>query len=316
MPYNNLIDRTDAAALIPEEVSKEIISGLPKQSAALHLFRQVKMSSKQTRMPVLSALPTAYFVNGDTGLKQTSDLAWQNKALEAEELAVIIPIPEAVLDDAEYDIWGEIKPRVEEALGVAIDAAVFFGTNKPTSWGDSVEDHAAAAGNTFVRGSVAGKDLAHNVNATMKLVESDGYDVNFFLSRKALKADLRDLRDANGGFLYTPSMQVGTPAALYGEEILYADNGAFDEARADLLCGDRTQGIIGLRQDITIKILDQAIIQDNTGAIIYNLAQQDMVAMRVVMRLAWQVPNPVNRMNSNNTTRSPFGVLRPAGFVS
>lgn len=84
-------------------------------------------------MPVLDMLPIAYFVNGDTGQKKTTKQAWDKKFITAEEIAVIVPIPEAVLDDSEYDIWGEVKPRVTEAFGKVIDSAVLFGENKPNT---------------------------------------------------------------------------------------------------------------------------------------------------------------------------------------
>jgi hypothetical protein len=76
-----------------------------------------------------------------------------------------------------------------------------------------------------------------------------------------------------------------------------------------MIAGDWSQGILGVRQDITYKILDQAVIQDNTGAIIYNLAQQDMVAMRVVARYAFQVSNTINYDQPVEAQRSPWGVL-------
>ena len=48
----------------------------------------------------------------------------------------------------------------------------------------------------------------------------------------------------------------------------------------------RQQLVYSIRQDITVKILDQGVIQDpETKDIVYNLAQQDMIALRVVMRL-------------------------------
>jgi hypothetical protein len=78
---------------------------------------------------------------------------------------------------------------------------------------------------------------------------------------------------------------------------------------AEMLAGDFTQGILGTRTDITYKLLDQAVIQDNTGAIQFNLAQQDMVAMRVTMRVAFQVANTLNYDQPIDANRYPFGVM-------
>ena len=117
-----IIDRTGAASLIPEENAREIIQGVVTQSAVLQRGRKLpNMSSKTYKMPVLDMLPIAYFVNGDTGAKKTTKQAWDKKFITAEEIAVIVPIPEAVLDDSDYDIWGEVKPRVIEAFGKVID---------------------------------------------------------------------------------------------------------------------------------------------------------------------------------------------------
>lgn len=105
----NVIDRSRAEALIREQVVSTIFQDAPKQSVVMQLGRKLpNMTSKQTRIPVLSMLPLAYWVNGDTGYKQTSRQAWENVYLTAGELAVIVPIPEAVLADAEFDILGEV----------------------------------------------------------------------------------------------------------------------------------------------------------------------------------------------------------------
>src|SRR5690349_22177586 len=153
MPYNNIISRSDVAALIPEDVASSVIQSAVEQSAALRFFPHVPMSTKTTRMPVLAALPVAYWVNGDTGLKQTTEMAWSGKYIEAEEIATIVPIPEAVIDDAGFDVWAQVQPRLAEAVGRALDAAIFFGTNKPASWPEAVVPAAIAAGNVYERGT-------------------------------------------------------------------------------------------------------------------------------------------------------------------
>jgi len=41
------------------------------------------------------------------------------------------------------------------------------------------------------------------------------------------------------------------------------------------------------------------------------LMQQDMLALRAVMRIGWQVPNPINRLQETEANRYPFSVLIP-----
>ena len=56
------ISRTNADALIPTEVSSEIIQNMPTSSAALRMFKQLpNMSAKQQTLPIAASLPNAYF---------------------------------------------------------------------------------------------------------------------------------------------------------------------------------------------------------------------------------------------------------------
>ena len=92
----NIIDRTGAESLIPVQEANEIIQGIVTQSAVLQRGRKLpNMTSRQYKMPVLDMLPIAYFVNGDSGQKKTTKMAWDKKFIVAEEIAVIVPIPEA-----------------------------------------------------------------------------------------------------------------------------------------------------------------------------------------------------------------------------
>ena len=310
MPNNNIITRSDAEALIPVEESKEIITAVRQSSAALSLMRKLpNMTAKQRTLPVLSSLPVAGFVNGDNGLKAVSAAAWDKKIITAEEIAVIIPIPEAVLDDAQYDVWAELKPSIVEAFGKVIDAAIFFSVNKPTSWENGIVTSAISKGNVITRSNVS--DIVQDINLLMGKVEEDGFDVTGFAGDISNKSSLRGLRDQNGGLLFQPSLTADTPSTLYAQPINYVKNSSWDKTQALLVGGDFSQAVYAIRQDMTYKILDQAVISDGDGRIIYNLAQQDMVALRCVMRLGWQLPNPVTALNSDGTTRYPFAVLAP-----
>lgn len=317
MPYNNIISRTDAAALIPEDVAADIIKRLPEASASLALFRHVSMSRAQQRMPVMSALPVAYFVNGDTGLKQTSEAGWTNQYLNVEEIACIVPIAEAVLDDAAFDIWGETRPFLAEAVGRALDAAIFFGTNKPATWPTDIVASATASGNVVTAGTATPDKggITGDVSDLFGKVEGDGYDVNGLIAQRAFKGLLRNARSTTGEQLADSTGSSGidnAPGSLYGVNVTYPLRGLWPTGAgaAEMVAGDFTQGILGIRQDLTWKLLDQAVIQDNAGAIQYNLAQQDMVALRVVARFAWavaQTPTPENVAGAY-----PFAVMKAA----
>ena len=323
MPYNSIISRTDKAALIGVDISREIFQSIPAQSAVLQLARRLPdMPTAQRRLPVMSALPTAYFVTGDTGLKKTTEVNWESKYIDAEELAVIVPIPEAVIDDQMYDIWSEIRPSIAEAFGKAIDEAVLFGSNIPATWtvnlgGAGITAVANTAGHrlslaayTDLYEALLGETGA-GVDGTVMMVEADGYMVNGYIATLGMRGMLRNLRDTDGNLIFKSTVQEGTQYSVDGEPMVFPVNGCWGVAANTeyAFMGDWTKLVYAFRQDLTYKVLDQAVIQDAQGNIVYNLAQQDMVALRCVMRLGFALPNPINRLDATAATRCAFSVL-------
>ena len=214
MAANNIISRNDASGLIPEPVMREIVQGTVENSAVLAMGRRLpNMTSKTSTMNVLDMLPTAYWVDGDTGFKQTSKQAWDKKKIYAEELAVIIPIPEAVLDDADYDIWGEVKPRLAAAFGQKIDDAVLFGVDKPASWRSSILDTATTAGAVVTETADIYTDIM-GVDGVISKVEESGFMPTGAMSAIKMRAKLRGLKDTTGQPIFKTDMQGATPYAL------------------------------------------------------------------------------------------------------
>lgn len=309
MPYDSLISRTDAAAMVPEQVSTAMLVSLSAQSAMLTLGQRIPIARNQVRFPVLSALPTAYFVSGDTGLKQTSEAAWANKYLYVEEIATIVPIPEAVLEDAGYDIWGAIQPLMETAIARTLDAAIMFGTNAPTTWATegNLVGKAVAAGNVVARGTntAANGGLHQDISDVLATLEADGQVPTGAIANVTVRGRLRGVRDTTGQQIPLPE-DLPTPA--YPESL--AGLWPTGLNAAELLVGDFRKLVVGVRKDMTYKLLSESVITDNTGAIIFNLAQQDMLALRLVFRAGYAVGNPINYQQGTEANRSPFAVLR------
>lgn len=311
----NIVSRERAEALIREQLMDSVFQDAPKSSVLMQLARRLpNMTSKQTRVPVLSMLPMAYWVSGDTGTKQTSRQAWENVYLTAAELAVIVPIPEAVLDDASFDIMGEITPRVNEAIGMRFDSAGIFGVNRPGEWQNDIITLARQAGNN-VSGGIT-YDTLLGADGLFGKVEQAGYVVDGVLSGMSGKAALRGLKNDVGTPIFLAGMQNGANYTLDGAPIYFPDNGSFDPTVAQMVAGNWKQMVWAMRQDIETKILDQAVIQDpSSKEIVYNLAQQDMIALRVTFRAGWAVPNPATRMNESRTL-VPFAYLEPGTPVT
>lgn len=308
----NIIDRTGAESLIPETRAREIIQGTIARSAVLSQGRKLpNLSSKTHKMPVLDMLPIAYFVNGDTGNKKTTNMKWDKKIITAEEIAVIVPIPEAVLDDSEYDIWAEVRPRVEEAFGKVIDGAVLFGVNAPDSWRDDIVTTATNATSVVTFGSSDSLyDKIMGEDGVIAKVEASGFFVTGHMADISMRAKLRGLKDSTGNPIFKSDMQESTRYSLDGSAMTFPNNGSFDKSKALMISGDFSQLVYAIRQDITFKLFTEGVVQNTDGTIAYNLMQQDMVALRAVMRLGWEIPNPINSLKTDKAKRCPFAILK------
>lgn len=298
-----MIAKNDVSALIDEQVVGEIFEGAQKESKVLSMFRRLpNMSSDKTKLRVSDALPVAYFVDEskNNGRKNLTKAAWKNVFLTAEEIAVIVPIKENLLNDASVDLWAEIRPQLTSAIAKTIDAAVFKGEGAPTSWGEGIIPQIIAKGKKVAE---TGK-LYEDINKVMVEVEESGYDVNALLGGVGLKGKFRMMTDTTGRPLNTTEI-----GSLRRE---YLDNGAWDKETATLIAGDFNQAVYAIRSDVDYKVLTEAVIQDpSSGEILYNLAQEDMVALRVTFRMGYAIPNPVNALDGTGT-RYPFAALVPA----
>ena len=297
----NMITKTDASALIPEQVMEEIFKEAQKYSKVLQLFRRLpNMTSDKMRLKVVDSLPVAYWVNEATnnGRKETTKMAWDNVYLTAEELAVIVPIKDNVLNDADVDIWEQVKPELVKAIAKKIDEAVLFGTDAPTSFGAGIIPSIISKSKSVTETG----HLYSDINDVMTAVEESGYEVTGLLGGVGLKGKFRMMTDTTGQPLNTT--EIGSLNRAF------VDNGAWDKTKATLIAGDFNEAVYSIRQDVTFDVFREGIIQNSDGSIAYNLMQEDMSAIRVVFRFGTAIPNPVTSLDGTSS-RYPFAALVP-----
>lgn len=301
------ISRSDVATLIQEAYADTLLAAATEGSTALQAFQTVPMGTKTTHLPVLATLPTAGWVSESAtdaaGVKPNSEATWQDRTLIAEEIAVIIPVHENVIEDASTAILTQLSQLGGQAIGKTLDQAVFFGTNKPASWVSPALLPAAVAASqvqAVVDGAANESDLVGAVNKVSEKVATAGWAPDTLISGLALRYQVANLRDAQGQPIFRDE-------SFSGYRTFFNRNGAWAPASASAIIVDSNRVKIGVRQDITVKFLDQATL--GTGASAINLAERDMVALRFKARYAYVLGDSATSVGDGPNT--PVGAVTP-----
>lgn len=296
----------DASGLIPTTYSNQIIQGVVQQSAALALGRRVPMGSGIAEIPIAGAFPVASFISVGAR-KPFTDFMLTSQTMRAEEVAAVISIPQAYLDDASVDLWGFARPQLAQAIAVAVDNAIIWGVGAPASY--PAGGIVAPAFSTIVP---AGSDALDTVNDAMAAVEAQGVPVTGSAADLVVKSALRGVRDAGGALLLGPA-QVDNAAmsSIYGVPVVFTLT-APDQTK-DFITGDWDALLIGVRSDIGYDLSTDGIIADSAGKVLVSAFQDDQVLMRVHARFGCVIAQPVTPRAP--TGAKPFAVtdVAPAG---
>jgi HK97 family phage major capsid protein len=288
------INRSELSTAIQEAYSQTLLQAAVAGSTVLSAFPTVNLGTKLTHLPVLATLPEAGWVtesSDSTGVKPTSEVNWSDLTLTVEELAVIVPIHEDVLADATAPILEEVTRRAGEAIGKKLDQAVIFGVGKPASWTSAALYPAASAASqttTYTTGAANTADLVGGVTQAARQVAAAGFMPDVMLAPLTFRYDVINVRDSTGQPVWRDEQFAGFNTVLNR-------NGAWTGAGVQALVADSSRIRIGVRQDITVKFLDQATV----GTL--NLAERDMIALRFKARYAYVLGKSATSLGTNKT---------------
>ena len=301
--YRNIISHGDAEVLQPEqEILDGIVTGIVKSSKILPLMNRLRDgSSSSATMTVVDGLPLTYFVDEgiNNGLKQTTKMAWKNKKIFYEEIASIIVMKQNDFDDAKTNIWEQAKPLLIQDSQRLLDEAILTGRGKPATWREGLIPSIINAG----------KSVAPNTNNTytqiskaMSAVEASGYEVSGIIGGVQMKGEFRE------GLLDQTGQPLNPTSEVMQLNRVFVDNGAWDNSLAKFIVGDLSQAVYSVRKDHTFEVFNTGVITDADGNVIHNLMQEDLIAIRYTFRFGWEIPNPVNILDSGET-RFPFALV-------
>jgi capsid protein len=265
-------------ALTTREVT-EFFGAIRTSSVVLQLGNVQRMSAGQESLPVVSFLPVAGFTSVRYGgRKPATKIEWSAEAVIPREIACTFAIPRAWVDDAGFDVWGQARPLAADAIARVLDAAVLFGTNAPPEY---PPNGVAGAG-----APLAAADALAAIDAGMAAVEASGLLPNGIGSGTAIGSALRAEYRSIGAM---PS-EAPTPS-IYGLPV--ATTPVWEADEGDAIVADWTKLLIGIREDVTYDTSEEAVLQDAAGVIIANAFQENLVAMRVYMRVGVAIGTPI-----------------------
>jgi Phage capsid family len=288
---------SDWEGLLPVNVARDVIASAQQQSAALALGSTRPMPGGVTQIPIVSAVPTAGWVEAGQR-KPITEVQWSAETLKAEELAAITYVPDVYLSDTSgsWDVEASVEAELAGAIARAVDAAVLFGTNAPASFPTGGVQAAATA--------VSGDDALGAIDAGMSVLEGSGLAADGVASSTAiggaLRAAYREVGALPGD---TPEPQVyGIPVRTVA---------GWDSSAADALVGGWSYLQIGVRQDISFERSTDAVLFDEEGELVVSAFQDDVTVVRITFRLGAVIGSPLKADGSG-----PADVFAAATWTS
>ena len=261
-----------------------IVSSAKKASVALSNFphRTVKHGVNVLKNPATFVGSAKWMqldndgTNKANARKPLAKITYDTKQLILAEIAVIVPLDEAMIEDAsyeEYNIEADIETLIANHFAEEVDDAVFNGDNAPTEWsttGVSLVQAAVDSGNTVVATSNTSEDISEVIGG----LEANGNQPNLIIANHSVKAGLRAGLTQYNTPVYVPN---GTDGGTVWDTKVVFSNVLND---ADVLVCQTDGILLATAGSIQFKVLKEATLRNPDGTVAYDLAQEDMIAIR------------------------------------
>ena len=231
---------------VPTSFYDRLIAHLIETSAVMQAgATMLNTSSGETiQVPKTTGHSTASIVTEGATIGSV-DPTFGQISLGAYKYGTLIQVSRELIDDNGVDLEGYLAMQTGRALGNAFGAHAITGTGTGQPRGLVTDATTGITGGTAVGGAFTADhliDLFYSVIAPYRASPSCK-----FIARDSTIANIRKLKDANGQYLFQPSLVAGTPDTLIGKPILTDPNvAAVGLGGKSLVFGDMTQYFVRL----------------------------------------------------------------------
>jgi len=202
--------------LVPDEFERTLVEALQEEDIFRKYATLITTSSGDRKIPLVSARGEASWVE-EEGTIPSSDDTFGQITIGAHKLATLIKVSEELLNDSAFNMESYISRAFAKRIGTKEEEAFITGdgTGKPIGL------LAAAGGAELGVTTAAASDikLDEMLDLFYSLRAPYRNKAIFMMHDLTVKA-IRKLKDANGQYLWQPSIKEATPDTILGRPLL------------------------------------------------------------------------------------------------
>lgn len=206
---------SEGGYLVPDEFERTLVTSLADQNVMRGLVKVIQTTSGDRKIPVVSTHGTATWLDEGTPYAE-SDEAFSQVSLSAFKLGTFLKISEELLNDSAFDVETYLAGEFARRIGAAEEEAflVGTGTGKPTGL-----LHASSGAQSSVTTAKATEITADELIDLHYSLRAPYRKNAVWLTNDTTVKAIRQLKDANGQYLWQPALTASTPDTVLGRPV-------------------------------------------------------------------------------------------------
>ena len=299
MPTYQDISRHTTNVILDADLSSEIWANTIEESAFMRAARRINIPGSGVKVQTITGEPQASWVD-ETNLKPVGFHTFGNKTITPYKLAIIEPFSQEFLRDKNA-LYAECVRRLPAALGKKFDSTI-MGAVAPGS-GFDVLGTGVSATSLLPDAANGITEYDRFVAVDAAIATNDGILSNIILAPQG-KSIVLGAKDGQSRPLFTPGVGSNAIGSILGADVTVAKGvyvagaagtgGAAGTPAVVGVAGDFSDVVWGSVEGVKMAVSDAATLSytgANSQTVTINLWQQNMVAVRFEIEVAFAVRN-------------------------